>query len=49
MKEPRVELVIQTPEESVWAQLKVIDGLLPSHNGLYLSHTGGEYRAPSWC
>ncbi|KAM5539607.1 hypothetical protein V8D89_006716 [Ganoderma adspersum] len=48
MREPGVQLAIQTPEESVTAQLKVIDGLLPSHNGLYLSHMGGEYRhAPS--
>ena len=33
---------MQTPEESVTAQLKVIDGLKPSDNGLFLAHTGGE-------
>ena len=32
----------QTPEESVYAQLKVVDGLKPSDNGLFLAHTGGE-------
>ena len=33
-----VPVVLQTPEESVSDQLKVIDGLKPFDNGLYLSH-----------
>ena len=37
----------QTPEVSVGAQLVVIDGLGPSHNGLFLSHMSGEYRPPN--
>ena len=40
------ELVLQTPDVSVAAQPKVIDGLELSHNGLFLSHIGGEFRAP---
>ncbi|PIL30305.1 hypothetical protein GSI_07488 [Ganoderma sinense ZZ0214-1] len=39
-----IEVTPQTPEASVAAQLKVIDGLEASHNGLFLQHTGGEYR-----
>ncbi|KAI0753737.1 NAD-P-binding protein [Fomes fomentarius] len=34
-------VVLQTPEQSVSAQLKVIDELKPSDNGLLLAHTGG--------
>ncbi|KAI0747070.1 NAD-P-binding protein [Daedaleopsis nitida] len=34
---------IQSPEESVADQLKVIDGLKPSDTGLLLAHTGGEW------
>ena len=33
----------QTTEESVGAQLRVIEGLTPADNGKFLSHTGGEY------
>ncbi|PIL26448.1 hypothetical protein GSI_12206 [Ganoderma sinense ZZ0214-1] len=40
-----IELTAQTPEESIAAQLKMIDGLEASQNGLFLSHTGGEYGA----
>ena len=39
------EITGQTPEASVEAQLTVIDGLGPSHNGLFLSHVGGEFGA----
>ncbi|PIL30283.1 hypothetical protein GSI_07463 [Ganoderma sinense ZZ0214-1] len=46
-KNTGLEVTPQTPEESVAAQLKVIDGLEPSHNGLFLQHTGGEYRPRS--
>lgn len=46
-KETAVPTVGQRPEESVAAQLRVIDGLEAAHNGLYLSHLGGEYRSPS--
>ena len=35
----------QSPEDAVAAQLKVIDGLNAAHNGLCLSHMGGEYHA----
>ncbi|KAI0674049.1 NAD-P-binding protein [Trametes maxima] len=31
---------VQTPEQSVKAQLKIIDGLQPSDNGAFLSYTG---------
>ncbi|KAM5539649.1 hypothetical protein V8D89_006758 [Ganoderma adspersum] len=47
LKETWTENMGQRPEESVVAQLRVIDGLEATHNGLYLSHLGGEYRAPS--
>lgn len=40
----RVEFL--SPEGSVSAQLKVIDGLKPSDNGLFLSHEGGEWTVP---
>ncbi|KAM5539650.1 hypothetical protein V8D89_006759 [Ganoderma adspersum] len=46
-KETKIQTKGQTPEDAVAAQLKVIDGLEPAHNGLCLSHMGGEYRAPS--
>ena len=36
-------LDVQTPEESVSAQLKVVEGLTPADNGKFFSHTGGEY------
>ena len=39
------DIVGQTPEASVAAQLKVIDGLEPSQNGLFLSYMGGEFGA----
>ncbi|KAI1795287.1 NAD(P)-binding protein [Ganoderma leucocontextum] len=45
--ETGIQVAVQTPEASVAAQLKVIDGLEPSHNGAFLSHINGEYRAPS--
>ncbi len=35
-----------SPDASVSAQLKVIDGLKPSDNGLFLSHEGGEWAVP---
>ncbi|KAI1795383.1 NAD(P)-binding protein [Ganoderma leucocontextum] len=35
-----------SPEASVSGQLKVIDGLKPSDNGLFLSHEGGEWAVP---
>ncbi|PIL26447.1 hypothetical protein GSI_12205 [Ganoderma sinense ZZ0214-1] len=46
MRETEVQFAVQTPKESVLDQLRVIDGLESSHNGLYLSHKGGEYQAP---
>lgn len=36
-----VELL--TPEQSVSAQLKTIDGLSPEQNGLFLTETGKEW------
>ncbi len=39
-----VSLTLQTPKESVSAQLEVVDSLKPFDNGLFLAHTGGEYR-----
>ncbi|RDX43158.1 NAD(P)-binding protein [Lentinus brumalis] len=42
-KKTGVRLEPETPEQSVAAQLKLIDGLKPSDNGLFLEHTGGEY------
>ena len=42
-----IELAMQTPQASVAAQLRTIDALKPSHNGLFLSHSRGEYRPPS--
>ncbi|KAI0688580.1 NAD(P)-binding protein [Cerioporus squamosus] len=45
MKKQGVSIEMETPEESVSAQLKVIDALEPSDNGLFFAHTGGEYRA----
>ncbi|RDX49124.1 hypothetical protein OH76DRAFT_1483344 [Lentinus brumalis] len=39
-----VSLTIQTPKESVSAQLEVVDSLKPFDNGLFLAYTGGEYR-----
>ena len=39
-----IQVIPQTPEASVGAQLKIIDGLDASDNGLFLAHTGGEYR-----
>ncbi|TFK84095.1 NAD-P-binding protein [Polyporus arcularius HHB13444] len=44
-KKKGVSLGAETPEQSVSAQLKLVDGLKPSDNGLFLAHTGGEYRA----
>nr|VWO96601.1 Isoepoxydon dehydrogenase patN (IDH) (EC (Patulin biosynthesis cluster protein N) [Ganoderma boninense] len=38
-----VQLTPQTPEASIAAQLKLIDRLDASQNGLFLSHTGVEY------
>ncbi|PIL30240.1 hypothetical protein GSI_07418 [Ganoderma sinense ZZ0214-1] len=46
-KNTGLEVMPQTPEESVAGQLKVIDGLELSHNGLFLQHTGGEYHSRS--
>ena len=37
------DMALQSPEASVGAQLKVIDGLQASHNGLFLLHTGEEH------
>ncbi|KAI9059396.1 NAD-P-binding protein [Trametes sanguinea] len=34
---------LETPEESVRAQLQVIDGLTPADNGVFLSHNGQRY------
>ena len=42
-----VPMKLETPAVSVAAQLKVIDGLTPSDNGLFLAHTGGEWRVPT--
>lgn len=42
-----IEFAIQTPQASVAAQLRTIDTLESSHNGLFLSHSRGEYRPPS--
>ncbi|RPD58579.1 NAD-P-binding protein [Lentinus tigrinus ALCF2SS1-7] len=39
-----IPVVLEMPEESVSKQLKIIDGLKPSDNGLLLNHyTGKEY------
>ncbi|TFK84088.1 NAD-P-binding protein [Polyporus arcularius HHB13444] len=38
-----VRVEVQTPEQSVSAQVKLIEGLKPSDNGLFLKHTGGEF------
>ncbi|RPD54459.1 NAD-P-binding protein [Lentinus tigrinus ALCF2SS1-6] len=35
---------VMTLQESVSTQLRLIDRLKPSDNGLFLAHTGGEYR-----
>ncbi|KAI0696863.1 NAD-P-binding protein [Cerioporus squamosus] len=37
-----VPIELETPEQSVSAQIKLIDGLKPSDNGLFLEHNGGE-------
>ncbi|KAI0696852.1 NAD-P-binding protein [Cerioporus squamosus] len=37
-----VPVPLETPEQSVSAQVELIDGLKPSDNGLFLEHTGGE-------
>ena len=34
----------ETPEESVEAQVRLLDGLEPSDNGLFMVHTGGEFK-----
>ncbi|KAM5539646.1 hypothetical protein V8D89_006755 [Ganoderma adspersum] len=39
--------VVMSPEESVSAQLKVIDGLKPSDSGLHLTRHGAEWAPPS--
>ena len=41
-----IRVEFQTPKESVAMQLKVIDELKPSDNGLFLSHDGGEWVVP---
>ena len=41
-----IAVAFQTPAESVAMQLKVIDELKPSDNGLFLSHEGGEWVVP---
>nr|VWO95393.1 Dipeptidyl peptidase IV [Ganoderma boninense] len=46
-KDTGIEVTPQTPQASVGAQLKIIDGLQASHNGLFLQHTGGEYGSRS--
>ena len=38
---------MMSPEASVSAQLKVIDGLKPSDNGLHLTRHGAEWAPPS--
>ena len=39
-----IAVVLETPEESVSKQLKVVDDLKPSDNGLLLNHyTGKEW------
>ena len=39
-----VAVKAETPEESVSAQVKLLDGLRPSDNGLFMVHTGGEFK-----
>ena len=46
-KDTAIQIKEQSPEDAVAAQLRVIDGLEAAHNGLWLSHLGGEYRAPN--
>ncbi|PIL26286.1 hypothetical protein GSI_12042 [Ganoderma sinense ZZ0214-1] len=41
-----ISVTFQSPQESVSMQLKVIDELKPSDNGLFLSHEGGEWVVP---
>ena len=36
---------VQSPEQSVAAQLKVIDGLTTAQNGAFLTETGAEWGA----
>ncbi len=39
-----IPVVLETPEQSVTKQLKIVDGLKPSDNGLLINHyTGKEY------
>ncbi|PIL26450.1 hypothetical protein GSI_12208 [Ganoderma sinense ZZ0214-1] len=42
-----IQIAVQTPQASVAAQLRTIDGLEASRNGLFLSHRSGEYRPPT--
>ncbi|RPD72782.1 NAD-P-binding protein [Lentinus tigrinus ALCF2SS1-7] len=41
-----MSVVLETPEQSVSNQLKVVDGLKPSDNGLLLSHQTGKELWP---
>ena len=43
-KKVGAQVVLETPEKSVSLQLKVVDELKPSDNGLLLAHTGGEFK-----
>lgn len=42
-----IQIPAQTPEVSVAAQLRLVDGLQPSQNGAFLSHTDEEHCPPS--
>lgn len=37
-------IFLETPEQSISQQLKVVDELQPSDSGLPLAHTGGEFQ-----
>ncbi len=42
----KIGVPMETPEQSVSQQLKVIEELKPADNGLLLLHTGGEWVFP---
>ena len=41
-----IGIPMQTPAQSVAAQLKVVEGLKPSDNGLFMNFDGNELKAP---
>ena len=43
MKSKGIPMELLSPEQSVAAQLKTIDGLTPEKNGAFLNYTGEEW------